>query len=66
VLHEGRALEKAIGMEARVLTFTGRPTWTRRTGCQDLLKDLALDELRHKYTLEKAFFEETVSCMIQA
>jgi rubrerythrin len=28
---------------------------------KDLLKDLALDELHHKYVLEKAFFEETVS-----
>ena len=27
---------------------------------KDLLRDLALDELKHKYTLEKAFFEETV------
>jgi len=27
---------------------------------KDLLRDLALDELKHKYTLEKAFFEEIV------
>ena len=27
---------------------------------KDLLRDLALDELKHKYTLEKAFFEETI------
>ncbi len=27
---------------------------------KDLLRDFALDELRHKYLLERAFFEETV------
>ena len=55
------ALEKAIQMEAASFEVY-KNTYlqaTDRLG-KDLLRDLALDELRHKYTLEKAFFEETV------
>jgi len=55
------ALERAIGMEAK--SFEGyRNAYlsARDRVAKDLLKDLALDELKHKYTLEKAFFEDMV------
>ena len=55
------ALERAIGMEAK--SFEGYKNayfWSRDRVAKDLLKDLALDELKHKYTLEKAFFEDMV------
>jgi rubrerythrin len=55
------ALEKAIEMETKSFQVY-KEAYLRTTDrrARDLLKDLALDELRHKYTLEKAFFEETV------
>jgi rubrerythrin len=55
------ALEKAIAMEAGSFEVY-RNTYLKAKDrlAKDLLRDLALDELRHKYTLEKAFFEETV------
>jgi rubrerythrin len=55
------ALERAIGMEAASFEIY-KKTYLRAKDrvAKDLLRDLALDELRHKYTLEKAFFEETV------
>jgi rubrerythrin len=55
------ALERAIGMEAASFEVY-KKTYLRAKDrvAKDLLRDLALDELRHKYTLEKAFFEETV------
>jgi rubrerythrin len=55
------ALEKAIEMETK--SFTVYKEIYLKTDdrlAKDLLKDLALDELKHKYTLEKAFFEETI------
>ena len=55
------ALEKAIEMEAGSFeTYKKAYFMARDKVARDLLKDLALDELRHRYTLEKAFFEETV------
>lgn len=55
------ALEKAIEMETKSFTeYKEAYLNARERRAKDLLKDLALDELKHKYTLEKAFFEETV------
>jgi rubrerythrin len=55
------ALEKAIEMEAKSFgTYRNAYLTSKDRVTKDLLRDLALDELRHKYTLEKAFFEETV------
>lgn len=55
------ALEKAIETEAQSFRVY-RDTYlqARDRLAKDLLRDLALDELRHKYILERAFFEETV------
>ncbi len=55
------ALEKAIETEAGSFKVY-RDMYLRSKDrlAKDLLRDLALDELRHKYILEKAFFEETV------
>lgn len=56
------ALEKAIEMEAKSFeAYKMGYLKARNPLARDLLKDLALDELKHKYTLEKAFFEETVA-----
>ncbi|MFC1823571.1 ferritin family protein [Thermodesulfobacteriota bacterium] len=55
------ALEKAIEMEGKsfeVYKLAYLKAKDRRS--KDLLRDFALDELKHKYTLEKAFFEEVV------
>ena len=56
------ALEKAIDMESKSFEIykNGYLKVKDRMG-RDLLKDLALDELKHRYVLEKAFFEETVA-----
>jgi rubrerythrin len=55
------ALEKAIQMEAESFEIYKSTYFTARDRvAKDLLRDLALDELRHKYTLEKAFFEDMV------
>jgi rubrerythrin len=55
------ALEKAIQMEAESFEGFKNGYFTARDRvAKDLLKDLALDALRHKYTLEKAFFEDIV------
>lgn len=55
------ALEKAIEMETKSFTVY-KEIYLKAEDrlAKDLLKDLALDELKHKYILEKAFFEETV------
>ncbi len=55
------ALEKAIEMEAKSFTVY-KEIYLKVDDrlAKDLLRDLALDELKHKYTLEKAFFEETI------
>jgi len=55
------ALERAIEMEAGSFeVYKNTYLKAKDRLAKDLLRDLALDELRHKYTLEKAFFEETV------
>jgi rubrerythrin len=55
------ALEKAIQMEAESFeTYKKAYFMAKDRVAKDLLRDLALDELKHKYTLERAFFEETV------
>jgi rubrerythrin len=55
------ALEKAIDMEANSFdVYRGAYLRADERRAKDLLRDLALDELKHKYTLEKAFFEETI------
>lgn len=55
------ALEKAIEMEMKSFEVYKRIyLMIQDRRAKDLLRDLALDELRHKYTLERAFFEETV------
>ena len=55
------ALEKAIEMEMRSFKVY-QEAYLKADDrlAKDLVRDLALDELKHKYTLEKAFFEETV------
>ena len=55
------ALEKAIEMETKSFTVY-KEIYLKADDrlAKDLLRDLALDELKHKYTLEKAFFEETI------
>jgi rubrerythrin len=55
------AIEKAIEMETKSFEEYKRAYFMAKDPlAKDLLKDLALDELKHKYTLEKAFFEEIV------
>lgn len=55
------ALERAIETEAGSFkVYRDAYLNSKDRVAKDLLKDLALDELRHKYILEKAFFEETV------
>ena len=55
------ALEKAVEMEMqRFQVYKDAYLNARDLLAKDLLKDLALDELKHKYILEKAVFEETV------
>ena len=56
------ALEKAIEMETKSFElYKGAYLSAQDRLAKDLLRDLALDELGHRYTLEKAFFEETVA-----
>jgi len=55
------AIEKAIEMEAESFTtYKDLYLKVKDRLAKDVLKDLALDELKHKYTLEKAYFEDTV------
>jgi rubrerythrin len=55
------ALEKAIEMEAKSFEVYKKAYFVSKNRlAKDLLRDLALDELRHKYILERAFFEEIV------
>lgn len=55
------ALETAIQMEMESFdVYKKTYLMAKEPRAKDLLRDLALDELRHKYVLEKAFFEETV------
>ena len=56
------ALEKAIEMEMKSFqTYKEAYLKIRESRVKDLVKDLALEELEHKYILEKAYFEETVA-----
>ena len=55
------ALERAIQMEVKSFEGFKKGYFTARDRvAKDLLRDLALDALKHKYTLEKAFFEDMV------
>ena len=55
------ALEKAIEMEIKSFkVYKEAYLKVDDRLAKDLLRDLALDELKHKYALERAFFEETV------
>jgi len=55
------AIEKAIEMEDKSFTtYKDLYFKVKDRLAKDVLKDLALDELKHKYTLEKAYFEDTV------
>ncbi len=55
------ALEKAIEMELESFkNYKEAYLKIREPHVKDLVKDLALEELEHKYILEKAYFEETV------
>jgi len=55
------ALEKAIETEAGSFkVYRDAYLKSKDRLAKDLLRDLGLDELRHKYILERAFFEETV------
>ena len=56
------ALEKAIEMEMKSFqTYKEAYLKIREPRVKSLVKDLALEELEHKYILEKAYFEETVA-----
>jgi rubrerythrin len=56
------ALEMAVGMEGKGFEdYKKAYRIAKNALAKDMLKDLALDELKHKYILEKAFFEEWVS-----
>jgi rubrerythrin len=55
------ALKMAIEMEQGSFeTYLKVYKLTHDRRAQALIKELALEELEHKYTLEKAFFEEAV------
>ncbi|MBW2608922.1 MAG: ferritin family protein [Deltaproteobacteria bacterium] len=55
------ALEKAIEMETKSFeAYRNAYFRIKESRTRDLLKDLALDELKHKYILEKALFEDAV------
>lgn len=56
------ALEKAIELEIQSFqTYKEAYLKISDPHVKDLVKDLALEELEHKYILEKAYFEETVA-----
>ena len=56
------ALEKAIEMEMISLQiYKEAYLKIREPRVKDLVKELALEELEHKYILEKAYFEDTVA-----
>ena len=55
------ALEKAIEMEMKSFqTYKEAYLKIQEPYVKDLVKNLALEELDHKYILEKAYFEETI------
>ena len=56
------ALEKAIEMEQHSFNVYKRVyQLSQDNQAKDLVKELALEELEHKYTIERAFFEETAA-----
>jgi rubrerythrin len=56
------ALEKAIEMEMKSFqTYKEAYLKISEPHVKGLVKDLALEELEHKYILEKAYFEETAA-----
>jgi len=56
------ALARAVEMENKSFeTYRRAYLASGNRGAREVLKDLALDELKHKYTLERAFFEEEVT-----
>jgi rubrerythrin len=56
------ALEKAIEMEQKSFDiYREAYRLAKEHHAKGLLKELALEELEHKYTLERAFFEEKVA-----
>lgn len=56
------ALQKAIEMESDSFeTYKMAYSKVEDSRAKGLVKELALDELEHKYLLEKAFFEETIA-----
>jgi len=56
------ALEKAIELEMQSFqTYKQAYMKIQEPRVKNLVKDLALEELEHKYILEKAYFEETVA-----
>ncbi len=56
------ALEKAIEMEMKSFqAYRKAYLKIKEPRVKDLVKDMALEELEHKYILEKAYFEETVA-----
>ncbi|RJR17059.1 MAG: ferritin [Desulfobacteraceae bacterium] len=56
------AISKAIEMETKSFaTYQKAYQQIKERRARELAKELALDELEHKYTLEKAVFEETVA-----
>lgn len=56
------ALEKAIEMEMKSFqVYRKAYLKIKEPRVKDLVKDMALEELEHKYILEKAYFEETVA-----
>lgn len=56
------AISKAVEMESNSFqTYLKAYQQVKDRQARELAKELALDELEHKYILEKAFFEETVA-----
>jgi rubrerythrin len=56
------AISKAVEMESKSFnTYLKAYQQVKDRQARELAKELALDELEHKYILEKAFFEETVA-----
>jgi len=56
------ALEKAIAIEQQSFaTYLKAYKLSYDRSARQLIRELALEELEHKYLLEKAFFEETVA-----
>jgi rubrerythrin len=56
------ALEKAVEMETKSFESYRNSYFTiQDRRAKELVKELALDELEHRYILEKSFFEEIVA-----